>query len=97
MLWRYGLDIIAVAILAPLRQNKKATIASGLRKSLILMVPEAGIEPARRERRGILNAYGQPLKTISYTKTGTYKRGIMRQSAVLCELCGSNVDISAVC
>ena len=61
------------------------------------MVPEAGIEPARRERRGILNAYGQPLKTISYTKTGTYNNGIMRQSAVLCELCGSNVDISAVC
>ena len=41
--------------LSPLRQNKKATIASGLRKSLILMVTEAGIEPARRERRGILN------------------------------------------
>ena len=38
-----------------LTKNKKATIASGLRKSLILMVPEAGIEPARRERRGILN------------------------------------------
>lgn len=26
------------------------------RNSLILMVPEAGIEPARRERRGILKA-----------------------------------------
>ncbi|QWL57612.1 hypothetical protein HQ400_04025 [Aeromonas jandaei] len=36
-------------------QNKKAAIASGLRKSLILMVTEAEIEPARRERRGILN------------------------------------------
>ncbi|WP_265453373.1 hypothetical protein [Aeromonas salmonicida] len=37
-------------------ENKKATIASGLRKSLILMVPEAGIEPARLEKRGILKA-----------------------------------------
>ncbi|MGL6288826.1 hypothetical protein [Aeromonas hydrophila] len=39
-----------------LPKNKKAAIASGLFKSLILMVPEAGIEPARRERRGILKA-----------------------------------------
>ncbi|MFB2859579.1 hypothetical protein [Aeromonas hydrophila] len=38
-----------------LGENKKATITSGLRKPLILMVPEARIEPARRERRGILN------------------------------------------
>ncbi|WP_162516492.1 hypothetical protein [Aeromonas hydrophila] len=37
-------------------KNKKAAIASSLRNSLILMVPEAEIEPARRERRGILKA-----------------------------------------
>ncbi|MFB2928583.1 hypothetical protein [Aeromonas hydrophila] len=49
-----------------LTKNKKAAIASGLCKSLILMVPEAGIEPARRERRGILNLI-QP-----YEKTSTY-------------------------
>ncbi len=66
LLWRYGLDIIAVAILAPLRQNKKATIASGLRKSLILMVPEAGIEPARRERRGILNPLCLPISPLGH-------------------------------
>ena len=66
LLWLYGLDIIAVAILAPLRQNKKAAIASGLSKSLILMVPEAGIEPARRERRGILNPLCLPISPLGH-------------------------------
>ncbi len=46
--------------------NKKATIASGLRKSLILMVPEAGIEPARRERRGILNPLCLPISPLGH-------------------------------
>ncbi|MGL6603513.1 hypothetical protein ACSZN2_18375 [Aeromonas hydrophila] len=51
-----------------LTKNKKAAIASGLFKSLILMVPEAGIEPARRERRGILNLIWPYDKTITYIK-----------------------------
>ncbi len=51
-----GLSCQQALDLRPKRKNKKTAIASGLFKSLILMVPEAGIEPARRERRGILNA-----------------------------------------
>jgi hypothetical protein len=38
------------------------------RNSLILMVPEAGIEPARRERRGILNLIWPYEKTNTYIK-----------------------------
>ena len=49
-------------------KNKKAAIASGLFKSLILMVPEAGIEPARRERRGILNLFYYHEETSTYIK-----------------------------
>ncbi len=49
-----------------LTKNKKATIASGLCKSLILMVPEAGIEPARRERRGILNPLCLPISPLGH-------------------------------
>ncbi|MGL6539386.1 hypothetical protein ACSZNU_20990 [Aeromonas hydrophila] len=51
-----------------LTKNKKAAIASGLVKSLILMVPEAGIEPARRERRGILNLIQLYEKTTNSIK-----------------------------
>ncbi|MGU5846091.1 hypothetical protein [Aeromonas hydrophila] len=51
-----------------LTKNKKAAIASGPVKSLILMVPEAGIEPARRERRGILNLISPYEKTSTYIK-----------------------------
>jgi hypothetical protein len=61
------------------------------------MVPEAGIEPARLEKRGILKTSSEPLKTTSYIKTATYERGIMWLDAVLCELRGSKVDIIAVC
>ncbi len=34
----------------------------------VLMVPEAGIEPARRERRGILNLIQPHDKTSTYIK-----------------------------
>ncbi len=34
--------------------------------SLILMVPEAGIEPARRERRGILNPLCLPISPLGH-------------------------------
>lgn len=47
-------------------ENKKATITSGLRKSLILMVPEAGIEPARLEKRGILNPLCLPISPLGH-------------------------------
>ena len=47
-------------------KTKKATIASGLRKSLILMVPEAGIEPARLEKRGILNPLCLPISPLGH-------------------------------
>ncbi|MFM5527686.1 hypothetical protein ACET73_19350 [Aeromonas veronii] len=80
-----------------LGKRKRPLFLVAFRNSLILMVPEAGIEPARRERRGILKTYSTHLKTISYAKTATYKRDTMRPDAVLCELCGSKVDIIAVC
>ncbi|WP_206780170.1 hypothetical protein, partial [Aeromonas salmonicida] len=57
-------------------ENKKATIASGLRKSSILMVPEAGIEPARRERRGILNPDLFSFKSYSYDSFREYARSV---------------------
>ena len=47
-------------------KTKKATIASGLHKSLILMVPEAGIEPARLEKRGILNPLCLPISPLRH-------------------------------
>ncbi|WP_368157348.1 hypothetical protein [Aeromonas sp. R10-2] len=37
-------------------KRKRPLFLVAFRNSLILMVPEAGIEPARRERRGILKA-----------------------------------------
>jgi hypothetical protein len=47
-------------------KTKKATIASGLRNSLNLMVPEAGIEPARLEKRGILNPLCLPISPLGH-------------------------------
>ncbi|QWZ78765.1 hypothetical protein [Aeromonas sp. FDAARGOS 1419] len=48
-----------------LGKRKRPLFLVAFCNSLILMVPEAGIEPARRERRGILNACTQPLKSNS--------------------------------
>ena len=42
----------------------------------VLMVPEAGIEPARRERRGILNPDLFSFKSYSYDSFREYARSV---------------------
>ncbi len=47
-------------------KRKRPLFLVAFRNSLILMVPEAGIEPARRERRGILNPLCLPISPLGH-------------------------------
>ncbi len=49
-----------------LGKRKRPLFLVAFRNSLILMVPEAGIEPARRERRGILNPLCLPISPLGH-------------------------------
>ncbi len=59
----------SVDTLAEFSQNaktKRPLFLVAFCNSLILMVPEAGIEPARRERRGILNPLCLPISPLGH-------------------------------
>ncbi len=49
-----------------LGKRKRPLFLVAFRNSLILVVPEAGIEPARRERRGILNPLCLPISPLGH-------------------------------
>ncbi len=51
---------------AILPKTKRPLFLVAFHNSLILMVPEAGIEPARRERRGILNPLCLPISPLGH-------------------------------